>query len=277
MGWTLNKMNILETNFISIDSWSPLVPEKTTFLLTHVHTDHADIPKTFAFPVYSSVTSGHLMEHRMLDPCLVPGRWYQTHLYHIPFRVVDTVHCVDSIGFLFPTLSIMFIGDGTVPTFPLHTPLTVIYDDLYEHIDRDVPSQRDSCTLIRRTLESTCPVLQVVHHGILSFFVQSCGMKFRLHSSLPVLVQKTALFMELEDTESPYLLVGRTYTDTQRIVPSSQWFMYQSSEKVLYHDVIPDGDKLRVFCNMHALGVQVRQWRHTYPYIHFVPMISKAL
>jgi hypothetical protein len=268
-------MEILEKNYIAIDSWSPLFPTLTTFLLSHVHTDHANIPKTFKQIVYASDTTQTLISHPAVRSVLTPGCWYRTHRYHLPFKVVNTMHTVDSIGFYFPSLSVLYLGDGIEPVIPHNCPLTVIYDALYEHVDRDAPSVSESCSLIQEILSKRCPVLQVVHHGILSFIAQSCRTTFRLHSSLPALVRSTAHYLDLVDTNSPYLLVGRAYTATKRVVPSSYWFI--QDPLIDLFGTYDDGDKIRVFCTLHALGRDITQWYQEYPYVYFEALETNSV
>jgi hypothetical protein len=268
-------MDILEKNLVAIDMWSPLFPARTTFLLSHVHTDHANIPQRFVHTVYASETTQTLLDHPAVQSVLVPGCWYRTHLYHHPFKVVDTMHTMDSIGFYFPTLSVLYLGDGIVPIIPHNQSLTVVYDALYEGFTRAAPSAAQSCVLIRETLQTKCPVLQVVHHGILSFIAQSCRTTFRLHASVPRLVRKAAEYLGLVDAASPYLLVGRAYTDTVRIVPSSYWFIRKPL--IDLHVIHEDGDRLRVFCTLHALGRDISQWHTDYPYICFEALETNAV
>ena len=265
-------MEILERNYIAIDCWSVLYPENTTFLLSHLHTDHADIPKAFQFPVYTSEVAGILLcdssnSTAVVRAILKHGCWYRTHKYHIPFKVCDTMHTVESVGFYFPTLNVIYMGDSTESIIPLvHRPLSVIYDGLYESIKHDVPTAAQACVRIRQTLEE-CPVLQVVHHGILSFIASSCRTTFRLHSSAPLLVRKTAVFLGIVDDMSPFLIVGRTYTESPRIVPSSYWFM---RDPLLDPFVVHvDGEKFRVFCTLHATSHEITRWKQASPYAHF--------
>jgi hypothetical protein len=110
-------------------------------------------------------------------------------------------------------------------------------------------------------------VLQLVHHGILSF-LGTCPTRFRLHCSVSSLVRKTAELLQLVDHESPYLLVGRTYTATPRVVPSSYWFLRQSPP-VNISEVHVDGDRIRVFCTLHALGGDPRRWKSANPSMYF--------
>jgi hypothetical protein len=271
-------MEILERHSIAIDCWSVLFPSSTTFLLSHLHTDHADIPKSFKYPVYASEVTGILCDSsnsndknttsNAIRAILKPGCWYRTHQYHIPFKVYDTMHTVESIGFYFPSLSVLYMGDSVESIIPVvHRPLSVIYDGLYEGMHQNIPTPAQACTCIRQTLEVHCPVLQLVHHGILSFISSSCHTLFRLHSSAPLLVRKTALFLGIVDDTSPYMIVGRDYTDGPRIVPSSYWFMRDPSIDPFVTHV--DGDKFRVFCSLHAHSHDIAHWKRTSPYAHF--------
>jgi hypothetical protein len=268
-------MEILERHFIAIDTWAPLFPEDTTFLLSHVHTDHANIPKMFKPVVYASIATKTLIRHTSVWSVLLPGQWYRTQQTHIPFQVVDTMHTIDSIGFYFPSLAVLYLGDGIEPVIPCNRSLTVIYDALYEHIDHDTPTVAQTCTLIQETLANRCRVLQVVHHGILSFIARCNPTTFRIHSSVPPLVQNTARYLGMVDDDSPYLLVGRAYTETQRIVPSSYWFVRDPS--VDTYSVHDDGNKLRIFCSLHALGRDVKDWYTKYPFVHFEALETNSV
>jgi hypothetical protein len=265
-------MEILERNCIAIDYWSVLFPEQTTFLLSHLHSDHATIPKKFEYPVYSSVVSGVLATdtaHKVLRPTLQPDCWYRTHQSHIPFKVLNTMHTTESIGFFFPSLSVLYMGDcmhSIIPHVP--RPLTVIYDGLYEHIGHPLPTMALSCKLIRNVLQTQCPVLQAVHHGILSFISLFCGTRFRLHPSVTSLIQKTAHFLELVDENSPFLLVGRGYTGPC-IIPSSYFFMRDTSIDPFSVYRNDKDNTFRVFCCLHARATDIATWKQTNPYACF--------
>jgi hypothetical protein len=271
------KMETLERHSIAIDNWSVLFPENTTFLLSHLHTDHATIPKAFQFPVYASEATGVLMDnpHRAIRPVLEPNGWYRTHHYLIPFKVYKTMHTVESIGFYFPSLSVLYMGDcveSIIPSIP--RPLTIIYDGLYEHVTRTIPSTTQSCALIHQTLKE-CPVLQLVHHGILSFIAASCHTRFRLHPSAPQVVSNAARYLNLVNDTSPYMLVGRSYKDGPRIVPSSYWFMRKTSLDPF--EMHTDGDKLRIFCTLHARADDILTWKDTNPYAHFEVLATNPI
>ena len=262
-------METLERHYIAIDSWTVLFPARTTFLLSHLHTDHATMPKSFLYPVYASEATHALIGTiPQIRAELRPDCWYRTHQEQIPFKVYKTMHTAESIGFFFPSLSVLYMGDCVQSIIPLiHRPLTVIYDGLYEHVTRPLPTPSQSCALIQHTLSQQCPVLQLVHHGILSFIAASCRTMFRLHSSTPTLVRNAARYLQLVDDHSPYLLVGRSYTEGPRIVPSSYWFMRQPTLEPRRLHI--DGEKLRVFCTLHARAADISAWKATHPYAHF--------
>ena len=269
-------METLERNHIYIDSFQALRPAQATFLLSHMHTDHARIPKRFAYSVYASELAGLLCDHQALRPILRPGCSYRTHLSHFPFQVLATRHTLESIGFLFPTLCVLYMGDCTdsiIPSIP--RPLTVIYDALYEHVTRPLPTMAQTCALIRSELE-TCPCLQLVHHGILTFIAGSCPTRFRLHPSVPPLVRQTAHHLHVVDEQSPYLLVGRGYTTTDiRIVPSSYWFMRDvQRDPFVAHTC---GSLVRIFCTLHARSDDIQTWRTSSPYAHFEALATNSV
>ena len=268
-------METLERHHIAIDAYRPLFPDETTFLLTHLHADHANIPAGFTGVVYASVATGALASIPQVRAILEPGGWYRTHRHHLPFRVVDTAHTPESIGFFFPTLAVLYVGDGTVPSFPLYRSLTVVYDGLHEAFERPVPTMRESCALILRALRTTCPILQATHHGILGFLKSSCGISFRLHASLPPLVRRTARYLDMVDDQSEFTLVGRSYAATERVVPSS--FSFLEDDGIDAFAAYADGDKIRVFCSLHASSRDIQAWRRDYPFILFEPMKSRAI
>lgn len=272
-------METLERHYIAIDSWDALFPARTTFLLSHLHTDHANMPQSFLFPVYGSEATRMLLAGTTLGPrvhsSLRPDCWYQTHHEQIPFKVYKTMHTAESIGFFFPSLSVLYMGDCVQSIIPtIDRPLTVIYDGLYEHVTRALPTPLQSCALIQQTLDQECPVLQLVHHGILSFIAASCHTMFRLHSSTPTLVQNAARYLQLVDDNSPYLLVGRSYTGP-RIVPSSIWFMHQTTREP--HRLHIDGEKLRVFCTLHARAADISTWKAMHPYTYFEVLATTSV
>lgn len=269
-------MDILEKHYIAIDAWSVLYPEKTTFLLSHLHTDHADIPKTFGFPVYASEATAVFNVHKRIRPVLRVDAWYRTHKYHIPFRVLKTMHTVESIGFYFPSLAVLYMGDSIDSIIPMiPRPLTIIYDGLYEETTRMLPAVSQTCAMIRRALDSTCPVVQIVHHGILSFIAESCQISFRLHPSVPDLVRTAATHLQLVDDASPYLMVGRSYKDDHHIVPSSYWFM--RDPRLDPFSVHADGNKFRVFCTLHASAADIATWKDRHPYAQFEALQTNAV
>lgn len=274
-------METLEKHFIAIDTWSVLFPSETTFLLSHMHTDHASIPRRFQSPVYASVRTGVLLRsherHDMIRTVLEPGHWYRTNHHHIPFRVCSTVHTFESIGFYFPTLSVLYMGDCTHSIIPDDIQsLSIIYDGLYETVEYPLPTIEHACATIKETLSTRCPVLQLVHHGILSFLSTHCHMTFRLHASAPLLVQRAAQHLGIIDPRSPYLLVGRTYDTGDRIVPSSFWFMRKGTPVNPFVAHV-DGPKIRVFCTLHATAADIAGWRAAHPHAHFEPLVTRPL
>jgi hypothetical protein len=268
-------MNILDRSYISIDAWNPLFPDQTTFLLTHLHTDHFSIPKKFKYPVYASTPTKYLTEDDPRLQCILePNKWYRTPVHQVPFQVIKTNHTVESIGFFFPTLAVLYLGDGIDGIIPPFTPLTIVYDGLYEDVILDSPSPVQSCALITDLLQTTeCNVLQLVHHGILSFLVH-CGTRFRLHSSTPLLVRRAAKFMNMVDANSPYMIVGRTY-EGECILHSSNWFMRDTSRNAFQSHRV--GNKVRVFCSLHAMSKDVIRWKTRYPFMNFETLLTTVL
>lgn len=273
-------MDRLEEQYISIDHWNPLFPEKTTFLLTHLHSDHVrKVPRRFRHTIYTS----HLVEKlwteqrpSCIQTVLAPGQWYKTLTNEVPFRVLSLQdHTIESIGFLFPTLSLLYVGDS------LHLPFTnlnprsslhVLYDGLFDHVRFQTPTPHESCKMIYKLLHTTCPYLRLVHHGILSF-LKSCHVRFALHNTIPPLIENIVRYLDMYDVNSPFVLVGRSFKGTC-IVPSSNWFLLHPDRDV--HSVIPDGKYHRVFCTLHATNVHVEEWTRQLPYSCFEPISSNT-
>lgn len=215
-----------------------------------------------------------MTEHDHIEAILYPGHWYKTHVHRIPFQVIRVNHTVESVGFYFPTLSIFFIGDGTTMDIPIDRPLIVVYDGLYEDMDMDVPSVETSCDMLSRTLNK-CPVVKMVHHGILSFIGSRCKLSFRLHDSVSDLVRGTAHYLDMVDTKSPFLMVGRGYTERSHIVPSTNWFMVNPDKDPF--QVQYDGRNVRVFCCLHATSLDITEWKRRAPLAYFEPLCTKPL
>jgi hypothetical protein len=278
-------MDILERNYISIDRWNPMFPEQTTFLLTHLHTDHLSIPRTFQYHIYTSTIVTTIWDAKPLCVMAVlePGQWYYTCTTNIPFQIVPVDHTLESIGFFFPSLSVVYMGDGLDPivlaSHP-HRPLSFVYDGLYEHITLRVPPPEEACRTIKHLLEtSSCQTLRIVHHGILSF-LRTCGTTFRLDTdSLSTIAQKVAINLDMQNEDSPYTLVGRSYpADQPSIIPTSNWFFttyHNNSTSIPTY--VYDGIRIRVFCTLHVMGERVRTWRDMYPMVHFEPMVSRSI
>ena len=265
-------MYLLEMNDIAIDNWISLFPEKTTFLLTHVHTDHAHIPKHFQYSVYTSTVSARLYEHKALVPILEPYTWYTTNGRGLPFQVFNTNHSVESIGFYFPTLDLMYIGDGIDHIAPLYAPMFIIYDNVYEHIDKETMTKTQTCALLHHILTRICHIVTVVHHGILSYLSHCTTLKFRIHASVTDTVRRAAEYLGMIDDTSMFTMVGRSYDESMRIVPSSLWFMIRDDR--LCTTVYTDNNKIRIFCPLHALKCDIQKLINKYPYAYMEPMLT---
>lgn len=267
-------MEVLERNHVAIDTWHVLEPDKTTFFLTHLHGDHAHFPRDFTHRVYASHVVAHLADHVCLRPTLVPGCWYEADVTHIAFQVLPVQHAPESIGLYFPSLQVVYMGDGIASSLPPERPLTVVYDDTLVRYRRTAPTPRESCALIRATLQR-CPTLQVVHHAILYALFQCSHdaakpLRFRIDPGLPALVQRTARYLRMEDERSEFLLVGRKSAVAPRIVPSLAWFaLDEARDPFVVH---ADGDRLRIFCCLHALPRDLRRLEQTYNWAYFEPL-----
>jgi hypothetical protein len=264
-------MDLLTEHYISIDKWNPLFPDKTTFLLTHLHSDHVNIPTQFEFVIYTSQVVEAIWEEK--PPCvhasLIPGRWYKTFTSQIPFRVLQLNHTVESIGFLFPTLSILYLGDSLdmPPDIDHRQSLHVIYDGIFEHIRMRTPTPDQSCQLIHTILGTYCQKLKLVHHGILSF-LQTCGAQFSLHDTISPMIKEIVILLNMYRASSPFMLVGSAYKG-ECIVPSSNWFFTKGKHVADIEDVASDGLYHRVFCTLHATGEHVQEWRTRFTHCFF--------
>ena len=264
-------MDKLDEHYISIDNWNPLYPEKTTFLLTHLHMDHVQkIHVRFPYTIYTSRTVSELWTRdrpECVQPTLVPNQWYKTGTKHVPFRVIQLNHTIESIGFLFPTLHILYLGDSLeIPsgTMDRRASVRILYDGIFESIRIPVPTPQQSCRRIYEVLRTNCSVLRLVHHGILSF-LRTCNIRFTLDETVSDLVRNTVLFLDMYDANSPYTLVGPSFRGVC-IVPSSNWFLVHHMNT---NDVISDGNYIRIFCTMHATDTHVQEWKRDFPYSSF--------
>lgn len=250
-----------------------------TFLLTHLHTDHAQIPARFRCKVWT--TTPNLLEK--LHPnvrvrTMKYDEWYRSSS-GVPFRVIPTTHAPWSCGFYFPTLHLLHLGDGTLNTLPMipesTVPLHIVYDGLLEAYH--LPSRNIACDALYDAIRSY-PTIKCVHYGIVSI-LRHCVplLKFRLDPSLDQISALVAQEMDIVDVTSPYLLVGSSHTTATILVPSMMWF-YRCARDGLDIDpdhVYEDGRYRRVFVNTHATKYQIERLKNQFATYTFSPVRTR--
>lgn len=267
---------------IYIDEWNTSVPNvctHRTYLLTHVHTDHSQIPQRFACTVWTT------------DPLLLPtwqkkrqiniGTWQQT-CNGIDFYSFPTHHTFHSVGFWFPSVRVLYIGDSRLTTVLLDqvkswtmlidTNPIIVYDALMEKKRPYVFP--DTCSLLFDVLQHECHTLQCVHYGILFYLRHCLSVKWCIDESIPDDMRYWIRKYDMESKSSRYRLVGPKYLDntSRRIVPSLLWF-------VIHDDVDPnlvqyDGNRIRIFCGLHASHDEIMTWKTSINECTFEPMVS---
>jgi hypothetical protein len=207
----------------------------------------------------------------------------------IPIYVFQTDHAPESIGFVFPTLGVIYVGDAPMATHnidmtyllshftscPTLHPLHMIYDNLYEQERRfpNFPTRDNSCTLIRKLL-NVCPNIHFVHHGLMAFVTSSCPITFVVDASLTSEVTlKTVAALNLTCSDSKYRLVGRDFQE-DHIVVSSMWFIHKQQDP---RKIYRDGHRWRVFCSMHASREEVQEIKKLHPHLRYFPVTGKLV
>lgn len=261
-----------------------------THLLTHLHTDHARIPKTFRSEIWSTTPElVHELHPQVKTRLLVPGQWYWTY-NGVPYRVLRTDHAPWSCGFYFPTLHILHLGDGQMTkqlcaSVPCHynqvAPLYILYDGLLQ--DYPLPVTNVPCDVLCYALWHFRTV-RCVHYGILAT-LQQCvpSLTFRLDTTVGPTVCAAAHALKMVDDSSLFLLVGSSSSNNSttrvELVPSTMWF-YRRSKLGLHVDpsrIYQDGRLRRVFVNGHATQAQVEQWKQRFatPSYVLLPAVTR--
>jgi hypothetical protein len=269
---------------IVVDSWTRNHPRDFDYFLTHMHSDHLRIPKSFggrhvwvpaAIQTLGVVIPGSNVRY------LTPGIWYHTEQSATAFTVFAVYHTFESLGVWFPALGVVYVGDGYIPD-PVIQSLaasgrlhTVVYDALLEGSDLVVPCHESGLRLLRAFGTSGVQTLECVHHGILQYLQTHLAVRWRLHTTVAPLTRDWARLRGMEDPESPYLLVGKTYTG-KRILPSLLWFAMEplTRDPCVVHE---DGDKYRVFCQMHPSRAEILDWKRRLPRCVFECLASNPL
>jgi hypothetical protein len=282
----------LADHLIFIDEWHSEYPKKSTFLLSHFHTDHLILPKRFKCPVLASIHGKFLVPKNhwsQVRTTLVPGTTFQSKS-NVPIFIFQTDHAPESIGFLFPTLGVIYVGDAPMGPDNLDLnkllrrfdqcpvrPLQIVYDNLYEQETRwpKFPPRDESCRQIRKLLR-VYPNIHFAHHGLLAFVTQNCPLKLKLDVSVKSEVTRNAMeALDLEDDTSSYRLVGRNFSEDYILV-SSLWFMHTGNNPaILYRD--SERKCLRVFCSMHASRQEILDVKRQFSHLEFHPVTKKLV
>ena len=263
----------------------------STFLLTHLHTDHFYIPDQFCGQLCTTSPISIVTMFLPNDCCsvrlLVYNNSYTTKK-GINFQPFRTRHTPYSCGFIFPSLNIIYFGDGRLTQsmhqyMPLTTDIsyTILYDGLFEnkviygHEDHSILSH----ILLSPTLTDTYFAIRCVHYGILSYIkycTQDFNIRFRIdYASVPLMIQKFIHHIDLYDANSKFIIIGPTKSYTHYILPSAMWFYIYHKDVSIYHQ---DNNILRVFASCHALPSQIKEWKEKYNNVHkFHPIVTRPL
>jgi hypothetical protein len=273
-------VSILQLNHIFIDCWKRRGTDVIgDYFLTHFHTDHDTIPRTFPHPVWTSYPA--LLDDRVRTCRLQSDVLAHTLRSTIPFIPFQMHHTFESIGLWFPTLYVLYLGDGRMSDQLLHrfqqqlqVPHTIVYDALMEN-EAPYLFPSDTCSLLTTQL-SVCPALQCVHHGILQYLYRCKQIRWRMHSSVNNITQHWLRRKSMYDPDSPFLLVGFPCTDEiVRVVPSLLWFVIHPEKNP--SEVHLDGLRYRIFCSMHASHTEITTWKAALPACTFEPLPTRPL
>jgi hypothetical protein len=283
-------MDILQTKQIYIDQFLPSdhTESDSTFLLTHLHTDHFYIPDSFCGDIYTtsplSIVTSFLPNTCCFVIVLVYGQIYKTKKYNIPYFAFPTSHTPFSCGFIFPSLNIIYFGDGRMSTsllkyVPTYKPSqTIIYDGLFEN--KKVHGTEDHTLLqsILTTLQYRA--VRCVHYGILSYIKRyTKNIRFRIdYTTVPLLIQKFIHYIGLYNAESEYIIIGHNSTEyTEYILPSAMWFVVNEKDISKYH-YTNKRNILRVFVSCHSIPKEIKNWKTKFQDMHtFVPVVTRPI
>jgi hypothetical protein len=256
MAATLLKHGIHVDNF-QFDS----IEKVNLFLLTHGHSDHSKSSlKRFKPMVYCSYLTSLLINHKPVI-YLVPNQWYEVNKIH--FYVFETVHCPGGLGFFFPDLGILHLGDSRISPslltlFKELKPQIILYDNTHSYYKGMFPSIETSSMLLNSVIkeeleEKKKPTIRlcVPHIGaLLLLHLLHLKVKPEIDSLKPhVLIMLEAL--KLRDDKSPVIIVGMK-ADNIEIMPSSQYFVINKLDP---NHIVFDKAKnnlIRLFASFHA-------------------------
>lgn len=87
--------------------------QNALYLLTHDHTDSADVPKSWKHPILTTPVVANIVNHPAVHGVFQElNRWYL--LDNVRVFVFPTEHCCGSVGFFIKETQHMFLGDGRV-------------------------------------------------------------------------------------------------------------------------------------------------------------------
>ena len=257
--------------------------EDTTYLLTHIHKDHIQIPKTFCGTIVTTSPT-ELVNLFLPNVCctiqmISIGGTYST-LTHLRYTVFSTEHAPYSCGFFFPTLQLLYLGDGRVSTITLMNirelkPRHIMYDGLFENVDL---CGREDTTILKDTLH-TVKAIYCVHYGILWYIKKFVpNILFRCdENSLNPLLLRTLKLLNLYDSTSKYILLGPTCNlHIPHILPSALWFIVNKKN---IQKTYTFGFVTRVFASCHSTPSHINKLRsissHTLEPIKTRPLFTK--
>jgi hypothetical protein len=260
-----------EEHGVVIDLFTKQGRSAVTFILTHMHSDHMSLSQSFSYPIYT------LIPLRIIQPqypsikfiVCVEHEQYETQDGSTRFSLFRTQHTPYSCGLLFPRQQILYLGDGQmdrmllqeVRTYPGRS-WTIVYDPIFE--DYPYLETVSPCRLLFTALEQV-PVLKCVHHGILHFLSLCSSLTFRADASLPKLTRLVLEDLGLLNENSPYTLVGRSYSD-EHVVASALWHViYKLDPRCIY---LSRG-AYRVFLSCHAGPAEIKEWKTQLPHVSF--------
>ena len=241
-----------------------------TFVLTHMHSDHMNIPQKFPHPIYT------LIPRHIIGPLYTNVHFIECTEHHVyqgattSFQLFRTQHTAHSCGIFFPEEHVLYIGDGKMcdaflgqtermfRAYPPAIPWTIVYDPIFE--DFPFLSTVSPCSLLTHALTTLHPVLKCVHHGILFFISQCSSLKFRADSTLSALTTTILASLGLLDANSAFLLVGRKYKG-EHVVASAMWHViYEMDPRCIYQT----GECYHVFLSCHAIPSEINKWKERF-------------
>jgi len=192
----------------------------------------------------------------------------------IPFK---TDHSPESIGFYFPSLDLVYIGDGRITTsYPLPASY-ILYDALYENeLFPSRSTEESMITLLNAVKTTGICYLHLPHHGTLSL-LQRYQINVRLDDSILLhpFIPRMASALGLVCPTASFILVGMDFP-YEYIRLSSNWFHIQQKDpSIVQYD---DYDSIyRVYYTNHATSEEIKNYKKQFPACHWLPIGSTIL